>query len=180
MAKCGSRTAGLSQTCAKESNAEPVPPASLDSLHAAAGQGWCVCTSLQKAPTPQSPHTRSQNPGTRKDPPGSDLWPGGSCCIEMIPTRSNVQTRAAPKRRGVGLTRAERSGSGTAAGLIRAKRRGSHTVAAKRCGSRHCRPLWTLFTLRRGWVGANTHPCKKHQRPNRRTHACKTRAHGKT
>ncbi len=57
----------------------------------------------------------SRHPGTRKDPPGSNLWPGGSGCIEMIPTRSNVQTRAAPKRRGVGLQR------------------------AKRCGSRHCR-----------------------------------------
>ena len=42
------------------------------------------------------------------------------------------------------------------------------------------RPLWTLFTLRLGCVGANTHPCKKRQRPNRRTHACKTRVHGKT
>ena len=26
----------------------------------------------------------------------------------------------------------------------------------------------------------NTHPCKKRQRPNQRTHACKTRVHGKT
>ena len=41
-------------------------------------------------------------------------------------------------------------------------------------------PLWTLFTLRRGYVGANAHPCKKRQRPNQRTHACKTRVHGKT
>ena len=40
-------------------------------------------------------------------------------------------------------------------------------------------PLWTLFTLRRGCVGANTYPCKR-QRPNQRPHACKTRAHGKT
>ena len=40
--------------------------------------------------------------------------------------------------------------------------------------------LWTLFTLRRGYVGTNTHPCKKRKRPNQRTHACKTRVHGKT
>ena len=40
--------------------------------------------------------------------------------------------------------------------------------------------LWTLFTLRRGCVGANTHPCKKRQRPNHRTHARKARVHGKT
>ena len=53
---------------------------------------------------------RRRHPGTRVDPPGSNLWPGGSCCIAMLPTRTIVQTRAAPKRRGVGLTRAERSG----------------------------------------------------------------------
>ena len=40
--------------------------------------------------------------------------------------------------------------------------------------------LWTLFTLRRGCVGANTHPCKKRQRSNQRIHACKARVHGKT
>ena len=40
--------------------------------------------------------------------------------------------------------------------------------------------LWTLFTLRRGWVGADSRPYRKRQRPNHRTHACKTRAHGKT
>ena len=44
-----------------------------------------------------------RHPGTRVDPPGSNLWPGGSCCIAMLSTRSNVQTRAAPKRRRVGL-----------------------------------------------------------------------------
>ena len=41
-------------------------------------------------------------------------------------------------------------------------------------------PLWTLFTLRRGCVGANTYPRKKRQRSNHCTHACKTRVHGKT
>ena len=41
-------------------------------------------------------------------------------------------------------------------------------------------PLWTLFTLRRGCVGADAHLCKKRQRPNHRTHARKTRVHGKT
>ena len=48
-------------------------------------------------------YTRRRHPGTRKDPPGSNLWPGGSGCIAMLPTRSIVQTQAAPKRRGVGL-----------------------------------------------------------------------------
>ena len=85
--------------------------ASLDSLHAAAGLCWCEHISLQ-APTPQSAPPRLQNPGTRKDLPGSDLWPGRSGCIEMIPTRTIVQTRAAPKRRGVGL----RARSGEEAG----------------------------------------------------------------
>ena len=40
--------------------------------------------------------------------------------------------------------------------------------------------LWTLFTLRRGYAGACSRPYKKRQRPNHRTHACKTRVHGKT
>ena len=49
--------------------------------------------------------------------------------------------------------------------------------------------LWTLFRgwsservrfTRRGCVGSNIHPCKKRQRPNHRTHARKTRVHGKT
>ena len=40
--------------------------------------------------------------------------------------------------------------------------------------------LWTLFTLRRGCVGAYTHPYRKHQRPNQRTHACKTRVQTET
>ena len=58
-----------------------------------------------------------RHPGTRKDPPESNLCSGGSGCIAMLPIRTNVQTRAAPKRRGVGLQRAERCGCGTAAGL---------------------------------------------------------------
>ena len=53
-----------------------------------------------------------RHPGTRVDPTGSNLWPGGSCCIAMLSTRTNVQTRAAPKRRGVGL----RARSGVEAG----------------------------------------------------------------
>ena len=49
--------------------------------------------------------------------------------------------------------------------------------------------LWTLFRgwpsgrvrfTRRGCAGANTHPCKKRKCPNQRTHARKTRVHGKT
>ena len=60
--------------------------------------------------------SRRRHSGTRVDPTGSNLWPGGSCCIAMLSTRTNVQTRAAPKRRRVGLQR------------------------AKRYGSRHCRP----------------------------------------
>ena len=98
-------------------------------------------------------YSRRRRPGTRKAPPGSDLWPGGSGCILMLPARSIVQTRAAPKRRGVGLR--ARSGE----------------EAAQRL-------LWTLFTLRRGYVGTNTHPCKKRKRSNQRTHACKTLVHG--
>ena len=58
-------------------------------------------------------HSRRRHPGTRKDPPGSNLWPGGSCCIAMLSTRTIVQTRAAPKRRGVGL----RARSGVEAAL---------------------------------------------------------------
>ena len=65
-------------------------------------------------------YTRRRHPGTRKDPPGSDLWPGGSGCIEMIPTRSNIQTRAALKRRRVGL----RARSGVEAALRLAGRVG--------------------------------------------------------
>ena len=51
-----------------------------------------------------------QHSGTRRDLPESDLCSGKSGCTAMIPTSSNVQTRAAPKRRRVGLTRAKRSG----------------------------------------------------------------------
>ena len=39
-----------------------------------------------------------RRPGTRKDPPESNLCSGGSGCIKMLPTRSIVQTRSAPKR----------------------------------------------------------------------------------
>ena len=53
--------------------------------------------------------SRRRHPGTRKDLTGSDLWPVRSGCIAMLSTRSIVQTRAAPKRRGVGLQRAKRS-----------------------------------------------------------------------
>ena len=56
---------------------------------------------------------RRRHPGTRKDLTGSDLWPVRSGCIAMLPTRSNVQTRAALKRRGVGL----RARSGVEAAL---------------------------------------------------------------
>ena len=43
------------------------------------------------------PHS-GRRPGTRKDPSGSNLWPDGSGCMEMMPIRSNDQTRSAPKR----------------------------------------------------------------------------------
>ena len=62
-------------------------------------------------------HIRSQNPGARKDPPNSNLWFGGSCSIALsflalrVSKRNRHSRRAAPKRRGVGLTRAKRSGS---------------------------------------------------------------------
>ena len=39
-----------------------------------------------------------RHPGTRKDPPESNLCSGGSGCIAMLPIRTNVQTRSAPKR----------------------------------------------------------------------------------
>ena len=87
---------------------------SLDSLHAAAGLRWCEHISSQKAPALQSLYPRLQNPGTRKDLTGSDLWPVRSCCIEMLPTRTNVQTRAALKRRGVGLRARSGEEAGTA------------------------------------------------------------------
>ena len=75
-------------------------------------------------------YTCRRHPGTRKDPPGSNLWPGGSCCIEMIPVRSIVQTRAAPKRRGVGLC--ARSG-------VEAALRPPQTAPKSRMWKRHCR-----------------------------------------
>ena len=62
-------------------------------------------------PLTPTPHRHS---GTRKDLTGSDMrrphcgWPVRSGCIDTIPPRSIVQTRAAFKRRGVGLTRAKR------------------------------------------------------------------------
>ena len=70
-----------------------------------------------------------QRSGTRKDPSGSNLWPDGSGCIKMFPIRTNDQTRAAPKRRGVGL----HTRSGVSAGTAR------RVACAKRSGYRHCR-----------------------------------------
>ena len=83
---------------------------SLDSLHAAAGLGWCGFA--------------GRHPGIRKDPAESNLCSAGSGCITMLPIRTIVQTRAAPKRRRVGLTRAKRCGSGHC------------PPCAKRCGSK--------------------------------------------
>ena len=54
----------------------------------------------------------AQHSGTRKDLTGSNLWPVRSGCMKMLSIRTNVQTRAAPKRRGVGL----RARSGVAVG----------------------------------------------------------------
>ena len=85
------------QTCAKESSTL-----------------WTLFTLRRGYVGADSPRRRS---GTRVDLTGSNLWPGRSCGRTIAPTRSNVQTRAAPKRRGVGFQRAERSGSGTAASL---------------------------------------------------------------
>ena len=39
-----------------------------------------------------------RHPGTIGDLTGSNLWPGRSCGRTIAPTRSNVQTRSAPKR----------------------------------------------------------------------------------
>ena len=111
--RCGSRTAAAPD-CAKESNVEAaLPPLwTLFTLR----RGY-VCA-----------YTRRRHPGTRVDPPGSNLWPGGSGCIAMLSTRTIVQTRAAPKRRGVGLQRAKRRGSRHC--RPGAKRRGSRTAAS--------------------------------------------------
>ena len=74
--------------------------------------------SPQKALPPNKNADASQHSGTRRDPSGSDKrrphcgWPNGSGCIEMLSARTIVQTRAAPKRRGVGLR--ARSGLETA------------------------------------------------------------------
>ena len=104
-AKCGSRTAAAPD-CAKESNVEAaLPPLwTLFTLR----RGWGGAGSQRR------------RPGTRKDLTGSDLWPVRSGCIAMLPTRSNVQTRAALKRRGVGL----RARSGVEAALRLAGRVG--------------------------------------------------------
>ena len=53
-----------------------------------------------------------RRPGTRRDLTGSNLWPGKSGCIAIISAPANVQTRTAPKRRGVGLHCAAASGRG--------------------------------------------------------------------
>ena len=85
--------------CAKESNVEAaLPPL------------WTLFT-LRRGYV--GANSRRRRPGKGVDPPGSNLWPGGSCCIAMLSTRSIVQTRAAPKRRGVGL----RARSGVEAAL---------------------------------------------------------------
>ena len=47
--------------------------------------------------------TSRRRPSTRRDLTGSNLWPVRSGCIAIISAPANVQTRAAPKRRGVGL-----------------------------------------------------------------------------
>ena len=56
-----------------------------------------------------------RHPGTIGDLTGSNLWPGRSCGSTIAPTRSNVQTRSALKRRRVGL----RARSGVEAGTAR-------------------------------------------------------------
>ena len=111
----------------------------------------------KKQRTPNCHTDASQRPGTRKDPPESNLCSGGSCCIAMLSNRDNVQTRAALKRRGVGLRArsgveaaqrpgcvrgavwrphsgrvacAERSGSRTAAGL---RARSGEEAGTARC-----------------------------------------------
>ncbi len=63
--------------------------------------------------------TSRRRPSTRRDLTGSNLWPGKSGCIATLPIPANVQTRAAPKRRGVGL----RARSGVEAALRPPRRR---------------------------------------------------------
>ena len=69
--------------CAKESKVEAaLPPL------------WTLFTLRRGC---LSAYTR-RHPGTRKDPPESNLCSGGSGCIAMLPIRTIVQTRSAPKR----------------------------------------------------------------------------------
>ena len=99
------RTLGAArpQTCAKESSTL-----------------WTLFTLRRGCVGAYSPR---RHPGTRVDPPGSNLWPGGSGCIAMLSTRTIVQTRAAPKRRRVGL----RARSGVEAALRLAGRVGLYS-----------------------------------------------------
>ena len=83
MLSAGSPLGLRAPDCAKESKVEAaLPPL------------WTLFTLRRGC---LSAYTR-RHPGTRKDPPGSDLWPGGSGCIAMLPIRTIVQTRSAPKR----------------------------------------------------------------------------------
>ena len=87
----------------------------------------------------QPAHAPRRHSGRRRDLTGSNLWPVRSGCIVIISTCSIVQTRAAPKRRGVGL----RARSGVEAaqppGCVREavwKRHSRRVACTKRCGCR--------------------------------------------
>ena len=128
-AKCGSSTAAAPRLCQRVECGSGTA-ASLDSLHADAGLGWCGFAAVTRVHGKTCPALIYGRSGravlrcyqlaqtSRLEPPSSGAesgcvreavwrphcgWPGGSGCIAMLPTRSNVQTRAALKRRGVGL-----------------------------------------------------------------------------
>ena len=162
----GVRWGSAPQTCAKESSTL-----------------WTLLTLRRGWVGAYSPR---RHPGTRKDLTGSNLWPVRSCCIEMIPARSIVQTRAAPKRRRVGLR--ARSGeeaaqrpppSGEESGCVRVSgveaaqrpRSGEEAGTAgrpKRCVSGHCPPIFPPSPA--GWSApCGTYPDRSDGRCRRST-----------
>ena len=120
--------------CAKESKVEAaLPPL------------WTLFTLRRGC---LSAYTR-RHPGTRKDPPESNLCSGGSCCITMISIRSIVQTRAALKRRRVGLRARSGVEAGTAGRVAareaKRKRHSRRVARTKRSGCGHCPPISWRF-----------------------------------
>ena len=99
----------------------------------------CVCEAVWK------PHCGRRHPGRGRDPPGSDLWSGGSGCTIILPTPASVQTRAALKRRKVGLRARSGEEAAQPPGCVREAERKRHSrrvdtreaVWKPHCGRRH-------------------------------------------